>query len=242
MAFTVQNICDEALRLIGVLRANASFSNAGLEYQTCIDALNQVVDSFSADGLTIYQMVRETFTLTGATSYTIGAGATFNTVRPEKIRAASTITGGGSSMPCKIVSAEKFSTIIDRTVTGQFVDFLCCDYDFPLSNLYVWPAPGAGTLELWSYKPLSSFVYLTDAVSFPPGYLEALKYNLAVAIFPEFPGARLDPTIPLKADRSKQRLGALNAVTIGMPAAPLSPVAMQQPLTEVDVEKGKVTE
>jgi len=236
MAFTVQNIADEALQLIGILVPGRGANPA--EYQAVLDALNQIVDAFSADGLTIYQMVREVFVLTGMPSYTIGASATFNTTRPEKIRAAAVISTNGS-MPCQVVSAEKFSSIIDRSATGAFADFVCCDYDFPISTIYLWPAPASGSLELWSYKPLTGFVALTDTVNFPPGYLECLKFNLAVVIAPMFPGARLAQTIPAKAQMAKASLGALNAVTIGNPAPPMTPVPLQQPLTAVDIEKGK---
>ena len=247
MAFNVQNICDEALRLIKVLRANQSFSTqvqggntlpASQEYQICIDALNQLIDGFSIDGSTIYQTVHETFALTGAASYTWGTGGTIATARPEKIRAASVVTSDGS-MPIAVVTPERFETIIDRTVTGQYADYLVCDYGFPQATITLWPAANTGgTLNLWSYKPLTGVVYLSDPIVFPPGYLEVLKFNLAVSLASEFPMAVLDPWVGQKAMETKARLAQLNAVTIGAPNAPLRPVPLQQPLQETDLEQG----
>ena len=248
MAFTVQNICDEALRLIKVLRANQSFATqvqggntvpGSQEYQICLDALNQVIDGFSVDGATIYQTVHETFNLTGAASYTWGPGGAITSSRPEKIRAASVVTTDGS-MPVQIVSPERFETIIDRTVTGNYADYLVCDYAYPQVNITLWPAAAnGGTLNLWSYKALTGVVYLSDAINFPPGYLETLKFNLAVVLAGEFSGAVLDQQVFQKAEASKARLAQLNAVTIGAPEAPLRPVPLQQPLQEIDLEQGK---
>ncbi len=237
MPFTVQNIADQALMLIGVLTAGRTANS--IEYQIVLDALNELVDAFSADGATIYQLVREVFPLIGMPNYPIGPSALWNTARPEKIRAAAVI-GTNGSMPCQIVTPEKFSTIIDRGATGAFADFICCDYDFPISNIYLWPGPLTGSIELWSYKPLAAFTALSNTVAFPPGYLEVLKYGLAVAVAPMFPDAKLSPAVLSKAQTARAVVGALNAVTIGNPAPPVMPTPLQQPRPILDIEKGKV--
>ena len=245
---SVQNICDEALRLIHVLAPNSAFATtqqggntvpASQDYQICLDALNAIIDGFSVDGATIYQTVNETFSLTGAASYTWGTGGNITTPRPEKIRAASVSTTDGS-MPVEVVTPERFETIIDRTVTGSYADYLVCDYGYPQATIMLWPAAAnGGTLNLWSYKPLAGVVYLSDVIAFPPGYLETLKFNLAVVLASEFPGAILDQWVGQKAEATNARLAQLNAVTIGAPAAPLRPVPLQQPLQEIDLEQGK---
>jgi hypothetical protein len=238
MSFTAQNLADEALRLNGMLAAGRQAS--ATHYSIVLDALNQLIDSLAAEGATIYQLTYETLPLSGQASYTIGPGGAWNTGRPQKIRAAAVINADGS-MPCEIVAPEKWSTIVDRSVAGAFGDYLCCDYDYPLATIHVWPAAVApGQLELWSYKPLTGFTSLASAVTLPPGYTETLKYSLAVAIQPEFPGARLAPQVPARAAQLKASLGALNAVTIGAPVPPRMPVPAQRPLTETDIEKGKV--
>ena len=247
MSFTVQNLCDEALRLIHVLRANASFATqvqggntvpACQEYQIALDALNQVIDGFSVDGATVYQVVHETFALTGAASYTWGLGGVINTARPEKIRAAAVIQSTTASMRVAIVTPEKFETIIDISRAGKFADMLVCDYANPLATISLWPIVATGTLDLWSIKPLTAVVYLSDAISFPPGYLETLKLNLAVMLASEFPTGRLDQWVFQKAGDCKARLAALNMVTIGEPMPPLPPLPIQQPVAGSDIAQG----
>jgi hypothetical protein len=230
MAFTVQNIVDEALRLIKVLRANASFTTGSAEYQTCVDALNQVVDAFNADGTSIYQIVRESLSLTGAATYTIGTGATFNTVRPEKIRAASIFVSNNAQQKVEIVSAEKFTALADRVRTGLFADMLFYDAAYPNGNISLWPIPLTGaTLDLLSLKPVALFVAITDTVAFPPGYLEALKYALAVAIEPEFPDAVMNPAIVARAAATRASLATLNEVAIGGAMPPLGAIRPPAP-------------
>jgi hypothetical protein len=243
MPFTAQNLCDEALRLNAMLAPGRQASAA--HYQVVLDALNQVVDSLATDGQTIYQLTFDNLPLTGVNEYLIGTGATsiggkgvFNTVRPQKIRAAAVVNGDGQ-MACTIVSPEKWATIVDGYATGAFAEYLACDYDFPLATIYLWPVPPDGeSLQMWSYKPLTGFASLTTAVNFPPGYTEVLKYLTALAVYPELPGARLDPAVPAKAQALKASLGQLNAVTIGSPVPPAAPLPIQRPLTEMDIEKG----
>jgi hypothetical protein len=142
-------------------------------------------------------------------------------------------------MRVAIVTPEKFETIIDISRAGKFADMLVCDYANPLATISLWPIVATGTLDLWSIKPLTAVVYLSDAISFPPGYLETLKFNLAVVLASEFPGAILDQWVGKKAEDTKSRLAQLNAVTVGAPAAPLRPVPLQQPMQEIDLEQGK---
>ena len=245
MSFTVQNICDEALRLIHVLRANTSFTTsvqggnivpACQEYQIALDALNMVIDGFSVSGATIYQVVHETSTLTGTASYTWGPGGHITSSRPEKIRAAAVIQAD-ASMRIAIVSPEKFETIIDRTRTGNYADMLVCDYANPQATISLWPIVASGTLDLWSIKPLVGVVYLSDAITFPPGYLETLKFNLAVALASELVGATLDQWVVQKAMDSKAQLAALNAVTIGAPMPPLPPLPVQVQAAETQIDQ-----
>jgi hypothetical protein len=209
-----QYIIDPACKLLSLIAAGRSMATN--EYSDCLDALNELVDTSSAEGQLIYQVTHETFNLTGPATYTMGPTGTFNTVRPEKLRAAVTLASNNASQPCEIVSAEKFSAIPDRSMTGLFAEWICCDYADPISNLFLWPAPvTGGSLELWSLKPLTDFMTIGDTVVLPAGYLAYLKFNLAVAIAGQFAGAKLTEATIASAQQTKMGLAKLHMETIG---------------------------
>ena len=117
--------------------------------------------------------------MTGAASYALPA-------RPTKIRAASVITAAGLQMPARVILAEEWASIPDKTRTGLFAEVLFFDAGFPTSNVYLTPKPGAGSLELQSYFPLGITFSAGDTVAFPPGYERSLIAALAVDLATEY--------------------------------------------------------
>jgi len=232
---TVQDLIEAAARECGVITFGQALNT--VEYANCILSLNALLGQFSVEGLTVYFVVRDAFALTGAASYTFGVGGTFNTARPEKIRGAAVINSGGS-MPADVVGPERWSHILDRTVTGAFADMLTCDYAFPLANVYLWPNPTAGTLELFSVKPMAQVAALTDVVVYPPGYERALKFNLAVAIAPELAGSKLSDVTVSEAKESKAALAGINAMALGAPVPPAGNRPQNPPQNE-DIEQAE---
>ena len=77
---TALDIITGALRDIGILDAIEIPSDedaaVGLTY------LNDLLEAWSNEGLTVYTQSQNSLTLTGAASYTVGSGGTFNTTRP----------------------------------------------------------------------------------------------------------------------------------------------------------------
>jgi len=64
-------------------------------------------------------------------------------------------------------------------------------------------------LDLWVWRQLQKFTSLDEDVEFPPGYLEALRHNLAVDIATEF-RHKLPPHVAEIAERLKAEIGGLN--------------------------------
>jgi hypothetical protein len=83
---TALNIIERALTDLTVLEgggsASAQESADGLIY------LNDLIQSWSNEGLTIYANTVDTLTLTGAVSYTMGTGGTFSVARPVSVKSA----------------------------------------------------------------------------------------------------------------------------------------------------------
>jgi hypothetical protein len=213
---------NQTLRLIGVLDSGETPSTT--ESNDALDALNQLITSWSAAGVPIYAVAKDTLALTGAPSYTIGTGGNITTARPVKLKSAQ-VVNGGVSMPIEIVTAEVWVQIKDRTMTGKFAQQLYYDGAYPLGTLALWPSPVTGSsLELYSLKPLAGFAALGDTINLPPGYEHALKYNLAAVLAPDY-GRALAPEVNAEATVAKAAIASLNAQVLGPPLPAMGPAA-----------------
>jgi hypothetical protein len=202
---TVQELIDSAFRKIGVISSGQSASTE--ENTDALRTLNQLVDSWSAQGVPIFEITRTTVTMTGAAAYALPA-------RPTKIRAASVITAAGLQMPARVILAEEWASIPDKTRTGLFAEVLFFDAGFPTSNVYLTPKPGAGSLELQSYFPIDQFATAGETVAFPPGYERSLVAALAVDLAPEY-GRTVPPELAAVATEAMQAIAKLNQDAIG---------------------------
>jgi hypothetical protein len=95
--------------------------------------------------------------------------------------------------------------------------------------LLVHPIPNHTiAIQLYLWNLLAQFTALTDTVSFRPGYYEALAYNLALKIAPQF-GLAQDQTNVQLAGVYKQRMQDLNKLA-GFPVAPMQQAMPSQPV------------
>jgi hypothetical protein len=215
---TAQQLIEGALRLIDQLKPGYTASSTDLA--TCLDALNQMLTAWSAEGLMLYSIAEDNVAITpGSTFYTWGTGGNINTTRPVKIRSAHHKVGQ-ITMPVRLITVEEWDKIVDRdSVTALFADVIYADGGYPLLKIYPWPKPTGGTLYLHSLKPLTAFAQLSTPVDLPPGYEHALRMNLAVLLAPEF-RRPIDPTLPPQAAAAKAALGQINAQMLGITLPP----------------------
>ncbi len=182
---TVIDIIDGALRLLQVKSADVQVS-AG-EYADALNALNMMVDSWSADSLFIYQVVREQFVINTTNPQTIGPTGLLSTARPTKILQAQFAAAGNNvDFNVEVVGYDDYEAIRLKSLQAVYPQYLYCDYAFPNASIYLYPISTGGTLTLSSEKPLSEFSAISQYIELPPGYSRALKYNLAVDIAPEY--------------------------------------------------------
>ena len=98
--------------------------------------------------------------------------------------------------------------------TSSLLPQVCFDDGgFPDRLLSFWPIPTqANPITLYVWTALTQFADMTLPMTFPPGYLEAIRYNLAVRLFAEFPGdAQKFPVVQQIAQQSKSRIMSQNA-------------------------------
>lgn len=220
MATTVLDVITKAMQIIGALSIGQSPSSD--DATLGLNDLNAMLDGWNSERLNLYTVATFTGNLTNAKqSYAMGPAATdFNTNSPILIQTASVIIPGSTvRRAVTILSATEFANLTEKGLTGFLPDKLYCDYQFPIANLLVHPIPNQTiALELYLWSVLAQFVNLTDAVSLRPAYLEAIQYNLAVKLAPQF-GLAQDQTNVQLAGTYKQEMQRLNA----MSAFPIPP-------------------
>lgn len=176
---TASDLIDRAAGKIGVANLKSA------ERTIALSVLNDIVDAWNAERLTLFQEYQEQFTLTTSASYTIGSAGAFNTTRPEIIISAFYRESGGTvDFPIRLTDKTDWDLIPSKTVSG-IPEILWYDTAYPLGTINVYPQK-AGLLLLTSARQLTEFASTSTTVSFPPGYRRAFIHNLAVDLAAEF--------------------------------------------------------
>lgn len=208
---TVRDLLKGSLRLIGAISPGETPS--AQEQVDALSALNDMLDSWSIEKLMIYGIVREELSLVAGTqSYTIGAGGTFNTTRPIHIERA-TIENQSANPTVEteldILTTEEWAAITVKDLTADVPRKLYVEKGASLDTLYFWPKPSAANKFVPYSKKALTTLAVGDTVTFPPGYAEAIRYNLAVKLAPEY-GKELSPLILQGAIDGKALIKKMN--------------------------------
>ena len=189
---TANDIIRRSLRLITVLGMGQPVTYEQLSYG--LEALNGMVSQWATQRLTIVVTAREVFDLVSSQqTYTIGDGGDFDTQRPVFLPRASTISQTGSSqpleLPLQILSTQQWQEWVGvKNVDSALPIWLYYDFAYPLGNISLWPIPNVGDLDIALYLPKAIDEFASGATDqdFAPGYTDALTYNLAVRLAPEY--------------------------------------------------------
>lgn len=208
---TGRDVITASLRLIGAVAPGESI--AASEATEGLVTLNRMISSWSTESLLIYAKVREEFTLTpNQQSYTMGSGANFNATRPLRIEAAAIelqTTTPVTEIPIRILTVHEWAEIQTKELSSEIPTDLYPEGTYPNETLNLYPKPSAAEkLVLYSWKPLTA-VTLDADLSFPPGYEEALIYNLAARLSPEY-GKPLGAEVNAIAGESKANIKRMN--------------------------------
>jgi len=207
---TAQDLIYGAMQSLGVM-GDGDVPTAS-EYADGLTLLNEMLESWSADRLMVYQILSENFPVSGGTaSYTIGTGGTFNTTRPINIANAYLRGLNDIDYPLQIIPQESYANIQLKSVQTNIPYALYYDNAYPLATITLYPVPSiGGTLYLNTWKQLQSFSALSDSVTLPPGYKEAIRYSLALRLSPQY-GVNPPPQVVSLASSSVARIKRLNS-------------------------------
>lgn len=163
-----------------------------------------------------YHLVDTGVACTGAISYTVGTGGTFNIPRPDQIEAAyirQVVPTNPTPIdwPLTLIKArEEYSRIAIKTLAAAPSTYLFYDSDYPLGAVYPWPLPNSNyELHLLTKSVLVTFASLTDVLAIPPEYYDAIYWNLCVRFRAAY---RLPPdaTFNKQAKKSLDTIRAAN--------------------------------
>lgn len=225
---TAGDIINGALRLLGVL-AEGEVPSAETS-QDALRAMNQMLDSWSTERLSVYSTQDQVFTWpAGIVSRTLGPSGNFVGNRPILLDDSTYFVqpGTGVSYSVQMINQDQYNGIAVKNSTSTFPEVMFVNMNYPDIEMYVYPRP---TTELtWhfiSVEELTQPATLATNLTFPPGYLRAFRYNLACEMAPEFgeePSAQVR-RIAMTSKRNLKRINNPNDIL----AMPYSIVATRQ--------------
>lgn len=181
---TLKQLINTAMRKATILGAGEEA--APEDFQDVLADLRRMVDTWRLENLMIYVNARKQFDLQpGAAAYAIGAGALWDTERPLEILSATIKDGAGGSFPLTKLTAVEYSQLGHKGSIGRPTKFYY-HATFPIAEVRFNVIPDDPTVELVVQESLTLPESLTDVLSFPPGYEDAIIHNLAVRICPDF--------------------------------------------------------
>jgi hypothetical protein len=180
--------------------------------------LNQMLLQWSLEQLMVYTVEHDSLSLTaGTASYTVGTGGSLaSTANPVRITGASSVAGN-FLQAMRLMSFAEFTAELkdDLGAATVLATALAADNAWPSINIRVYPmpAPNPGTLLLDYWTALTAFTAVTETVNLPPGFEDALHFNLALRLYPEYVNGGTPPLAVVEgnARSSKMAIVALNA-------------------------------
>lgn len=176
-----------------------------------LDSLNGLLETWANETLMVYQLVLEPFNLVpGQSDYTIGVGGDFVTSRPVTIDSAY-IRWNSLDYPLALVTTDQYDQIPLKTSPNQIPYAMSVNAGFPLTTIKLFPTPNDSTAQIFieSRKEFTAFTSLPQQVNLPPGYVRALRYNLAIELAPEN-GVQPNPLVMRHASNAKKWLKRTN--------------------------------
>jgi len=208
---TAADQINGALRLIGQL---AEGEIASVEtYQDALNALNQMIDSWNTERLTVFTTIDQVLTWpANAASRTLGPTGNLVGERPVLLDDSTYFvdSSSGISFGIKMINQQQYNGIAVKTVTSTYPQVMFVNMTYPDIEMTVYPVPSkALEWHFISVEQLTQPALLSTTLAFPPGYLRCFKYNLAVEIAAEF-GIEPPPTVSRIAMSSKRNLKRIN--------------------------------
>ena len=178
---TARDMIQDAAREAGILGETETLGAA--QAASGLRRLNRMLASWRLSKLYVFALEQIELTLqVNKGVYTIGASGDFDRARPTQIVAPCFVRENDTDYPINVIDKVSYAGIISKSsVTSNYPCELHYEADYPLGIISLYPVPSAANkLFINVPKELQEFATLTEQIVLPPGYEEAIVYNLAV--------------------------------------------------------------
>ena len=194
------------------------------ELWTGFARLNEMVDGWGLERLTHQVTTRTVYPLVaGQASYTIGPAGTVPTPdwigpRPTFVEAVALVLTIGAppytETPLGELTDRAALGVAQKDLTSTQPTTWLYQETMPAGTFTFWPVPSVATnpVAIYTQTGLAQFADLVTTYTLAPGYMRALRYNLAREIAHEF-GKELAASLDLLAQQS---LAAVQAANVPM--------------------------
>lgn len=209
MTTSAGNIIDGALRLIGVLAEGETPS--GPMASDALSAMNQMIESWSTERLSVFTTMDQQFVWPANQRFrTLGPTGDFVGIRPILLDSSTYFVANQLSFGVQIINEDAYNSIAQKTNTSTYPQVLYVNMGYPDVTVYLYPVPTeALEFHFVSVEPLDTAAVQGTELAFPPGYLRAFRFNLAVELATEF-GVEPPANVSRIAMSSKRTLKRVN--------------------------------
>jgi hypothetical protein len=180
-ADTVADIIKDALTKVNVLVAGESPDTA--DQAACLRALKHMLRTWAARGVRLWLTDEQSVSLTeDQATYAL-------TIRALNVTDARR-RAGGNDTPLRIYTREEYNRLPNKAASGSpFAVFV--DRGRTSTSITCYPVPDANsesndTIYVTSKLQIQDVTDAAEDIEVPPEWTEALVYNLAVRIAPDF--------------------------------------------------------
>jgi hypothetical protein len=211
MSTTAGDLIKGSLRLLGVLAEGEEPSAATM--QDSIAAMNAMIQSWDTERLSVFSTQDQVFTWpAGQAMRTLGPTGDFVGDRPIQVDDSTYFKdpSSGLSFGVRLINQQQYNAIALKTVSSTYPQVLWVNMTYPDAEMTIYPVP-TKTLEwhIVSVDKLTEVSSVATPIDFPPGYIRAFRYNLAMELAPEF-GVEPSPQVVRIAMTSKRNLKRIN--------------------------------
>lgn len=159
--------------------------------------LNEMIDGWNIQNLAVFHSATETWnTIPGQAVYYWGPTADavlgFTSNRPIQIDDI-TCTRNGFTTAVLQINQKEYDNISLKSTSQPLVERVLYVNEFPLGIITMFPVPSEQVQMTFAVnRQIVGPVTLQTQIALPPGYLRALRYNLAVDLWPEYTNSTTD--------------------------------------------------